>query len=81
MLSLTLKPIAVEAPFQHWGLDFIGEINLVSSVQHRWILTATYYFPKWIEVIPTMQGIDTVIIEFLFSNIISGFWLSRENNN
>ena len=40
---LPLKPIEVSAPFQQWGLDFIGEIHPASSGQHRWILTATYY--------------------------------------
>eukprot|EP00253_Pinus_taeda_P032858 PITA_32858 len=52
---LPLKPIEVSAPFQQWGLDFIGEIHPASSGQHRWILTATDYFTKWIEVIPTRQ--------------------------
>ena len=28
---LPLKPIEVSAPFQQWGLDFIGEIHLASS--------------------------------------------------
>ena len=27
LLPLPLKSIAVNAPFQQWGLDFIGEIN------------------------------------------------------
>ena len=31
LVSLPLKPIAVNAPFQQWGLDFIGEINSASS--------------------------------------------------
>eukprot|EP00253_Pinus_taeda_P011266 PITA_11266 len=52
LLPLPLRPIATEIPFQQWGLDFIGEINPSSSGQHRWILTATYYFTKWIEAIP-----------------------------
>ena len=38
---LPLVPIFVEAPVQKWGLDFIGEINHVSSQQHKWILTTT----------------------------------------
>jgi len=50
---LPLKPIEVSAPFQQWGLDFIGEIHPASSRQHRWILTATDYFTKWIEAIAT----------------------------
>eukprot|EP00253_Pinus_taeda_P010173 PITA_10173 len=53
---LPLKPIEVSAPFQQWGLDFIDEIHPASSGQHRWILTATDYFTKWIETIPTRQA-------------------------
>lgn len=40
LLPLPLKPISIEAPFQQWGLDFIGNINPTSSGQHRWIMTA-----------------------------------------
>eukprot|EP00253_Pinus_taeda_P010029 PITA_10029 len=61
------------APFQQWGLDFIGEIHPASSGQHRWILTATDYFTKWIEAIPTRQATDSVIISFLEDNILSRF--------
>jgi hypothetical protein len=68
-----LKPISVEAPFMQWGLDFIGEINMPSSTQHKWILTCTDYFTKWIEAIPTKQDTDSVIIQFLETNISSRF--------
>eukprot|EP00253_Pinus_taeda_P011343 PITA_11343 len=44
-----------------WGLDFIGEIHPASSGQHRWILTATNYFTKWIEAIPTRQATDATV--------------------
>jgi len=70
---LPLKPIEISAPFQQWGLDFIGEIHPASSGQHRWILTATDYFTKWIEAIPTRQATDSVIISFLENNILSRF--------
>jgi hypothetical protein len=63
--SLPLKPVVASGPFQQWGLDFIGEIHPPSSGQHRWILTATYYFTKWIEVIPTRSASHKVIIGFL----------------
>eukprot|EP00253_Pinus_taeda_P024713 PITA_24713 len=56
-----------------WGLDFIGEIHPASSGQHRWILTVTDYFTKWIEAIPTRQATDSVIISFLETNILSRF--------
>ena len=57
-ISLPLKPISVEAPFHQWGLDFIGEINPHSSSQHRYILTATSFFTKWVEYIPTRRATD-----------------------
>jgi hypothetical protein len=65
LFPFPLKPISMEAPFQQWGLDFIGEINPTSPGQHKWILTSTNYFTKWIEVVPTRQAIDVVIIQFL----------------
>ena len=78
MLPLPIKAIAVEDPFQQWGLDFIGEINPASSRQHRWILTTIDYFTKSIEVVTTRKARDTVIIEFLFDNIISRFGCPRK---
>ena len=65
MVPLPFNPISVEAPFQQWGLDFIGEINPNSSGQHKWILTTTDYFTKWIEAIPTRKSTNAVIIDFL----------------
>eukprot|EP00253_Pinus_taeda_P021472 PITA_21472 len=73
LLPLPLKPISTEKPFQQWGLDFIGEIHPSSSGQHRWILTSTDYFTKWIEAIPCRQANDSIIIQFLETNILSRF--------
>jgi hypothetical protein len=67
-----LKPVVVSTPFQQWGLDFIGEIHPPSSGQHRWILTATDYFTKWIEVVPTRSTSYKAIINFL-EDIIASF--------
>jgi hypothetical protein len=60
--SFPLKPVATLGPFQQWGIDFIGEIHPASSGQHRWILTTTYYFTKWIESIPIRNASHKVII-------------------
>ena len=73
VVSVPLNPISLEAPFQQWGLDFIGEINPNSSGQHRWILTTTDYFTKWIEPIPTRRAIEEVIMDFLEDNILARF--------
>jgi len=58
-------------------LDFIGEINPNSSGQHKWILTATDYFTKWIEEIPTRRATETVIMDFLEENILARFGCPR----
>lgn len=70
---LPLKPIEVSAPFQQWGLQFIGEIHPTSSAQHKWILRAIDYFKKWIEATPTWQATNLVTIQFLENNILSRF--------
>ena len=78
LLPLSLKPIFVEAPFQQWGLDFIGEINPSSLGQHRWILTTTDYFTKWIEAISTKKATDTIIIQLIEENILDRFSCPRK---
>ena len=77
VIPLPLNPIIVEAPFQQWGLDFIGEINPNSSGQHKWILTATDYFMKWIEAIPTRRATEIVIMDFIEENILARFGCPR----
>jgi hypothetical protein len=71
--SLPLRPIVVNGPFQQWGLGFTGEINPLSSGQHKWILVATDYFTKWKEAIPTRNATHRVIMKFLYENILSRF--------
>jgi hypothetical protein len=78
LLPLPLKPILVEAPFQQWGLDFIGEMHPPSSGQHMWIFTATDYFTKWIKAVPSRQATDSIIIKFLENNILSRFGCPRK---
>jgi hypothetical protein len=78
LLPLPMKPISIEAPFQQWGLDFIGGIHPPYSGQHKWILMAIDYFTKWIEVVPCRQAIDSVIIKFLETNILSRFGCPRK---
>ena len=61
----------VLAPFQHWGLDFIGQFKNNSSNGFSWILTATHYFTKWVEAIPTKRATDKVVLDFLENKIIT----------
>jgi hypothetical protein len=76
--ALRLIPIKDEAPFQQWGLDFIGEIHMQSSAQHRWILTTIDYFTKWVEAIPTQNATYSIVIKILEENILERFGCPRK---
>jgi hypothetical protein len=76
--ALPLVLVKTGAPFQQWGLDFIGKINPHSSAQQKWILTATDYFTKWVEAIPTRRETDSMVIYFLEEIILSRFGCPRK---
>jgi len=71
--ALPLRTVTVDAPFQQWGIDFLGEIAEKSSGGHSWILVATDYFTKWIEAIPTKRASSKVAMDFILENIIIRF--------
>jgi transposase InsO family protein len=73
LTALPLQPVVVEAPFQQWGLDFIGQFKDNSSNVYTWIITATDYFTKWVEAIPTKSTTDKVVMDFLEDRIITRF--------
>ena len=72
-LAFPLQPVTIENPFEQWGLDVIGEINLNSSKLHKYILTATDYFSKWTKAIPLKVINDTTVMQFLQQNIVTMF--------
>eukprot|EP00253_Pinus_taeda_P006285 PITA_06285 len=69
--AFPLQPVNIEQPFEQWGLDIIGEITPNSSKQHKYILTATDYFTKWVEAIPLKTTNSEAIIEFIDQFIIT----------
>lgn len=69
--ALPLVPVSIKSPFLHQGLDFIVEIVSTSNNQHRWILTTTSYFTKWVEEIPVKNETNTVAIKFIEEIILS----------
>jgi len=73
LATLPLQPVIVEAPFQHWGLDFIRKFHENYSNGYSWILTATDYFTKWVEAIPAKNTTEKVIMDFIENNIITRF--------
>ena len=56
-LVFPLQLVGVDTLFQQWGLDVIGDINPLSSGQHKYIITATDYFTRWSEAI-SLQKIN-----------------------
>ena len=73
--SLPLQLVNIEKHFSQWGLEIIGEIVPHSSKQHRYILTATDYFTKWVEAVPLKTANSKNIIEFIDQFIITRFGL------
>eukprot|EP00253_Pinus_taeda_P010488 PITA_10488 len=69
--AFPLQPDNIDQPFEQWGLDIIREITPQSSKQHKYILTATDYFTKWVVVIPLKTTNSEVIIEFIDEFIIT----------
>jgi hypothetical protein len=63
--ALPLDPVVIEAPFQKWGLDFIGQIPQVSSAGHSWLLAATDYLTRWVEAILLGTSSFAAIIRFM----------------
>eukprot|EP00253_Pinus_taeda_P013982 PITA_13982 len=70
-ISLPYATVNIEQRFEQWGLDIIGEITPNSSKQHKYILTATNYFTKWVEVIPLKTTNSEAIIAFIDQFIIT----------
>jgi hypothetical protein len=72
-LAFPLQSVTVDQPFQQWGLDVIGPINHVSSLQHKYILTTMNYFTRWSKYIPLIVVNTNQVISFLETQIISRF--------
>ena len=73
-MSMPLVPILAEAPFEKWGIDFVGPIAPASrNGQKRYILVATEYVTKWAEAIATRKDDANTVAQFLFENIITRF--------
>ena len=71
--TFPLQPVSSERPFQQWGIDIVGPINPPSSMQHKYIITATDYFTHWAEAAPLKVVNTNQIILFLEFFIITRF--------
>ncbi|XP_026429055.1 protein NYNRIN-like [Papaver somniferum] len=60
-------------PFHSWALDIIGQISLISSRRHKYIITVTEFSSKWVEVIPLRDYSAATIAAFIKEHIICRF--------
>lgn len=76
--ALPLDPMIVQAPFQQWELDFIGQFNQSSSQGYNWIPTTTNYFTRWEEDVP-LKTSSPAIVRFL-EYIVTRFGVPQKIN-
>jgi hypothetical protein len=77
--AMPLIPLLALAPFEKWGIDFVGPI--APATRHgrkRYILVATDYATKWAEAAATRTDDAKTVAKFLYENIISRFGCPKE---
>jgi hypothetical protein len=70
-------PIIKPCIFHGWALDFIDQIHHSSSKCHRFVLVATDYFTKWMEVVPLKIMMYKEVIDFILEHIIHRFGIPQ----
>ena len=68
-----LQPIAPPWPFACWGFDLFGLIAPLSSKGHKWIITATNYFTKWVKAVPLVTATGVQVSKFILYHIMCRF--------
>jgi hypothetical protein len=68
-----LQLVTISRLIEKWGIEFIGDITLNSSKKHKYILTATNYFTKWVEAIPMTHVNERVVIQLIEHQLITRF--------
>ena len=68
-----LTPIVPLAPFEKWGVDFIGPIQPLGTQRHRYIILATDYATKWVEARATRKNDAETSARFIFERIMMRF--------
>ncbi|XP_075098072.1 uncharacterized protein LOC142175385 [Nicotiana tabacum] len=71
-----LHPTVTSWPFDTWGLDVVGPLPKYSG-GHLYILAATDYFSKWVEVVSPKEVKKKNVDNFIRVNIIYRFGIPR----
>ena len=61
-----LHPIPVKAPWHQIGIDVVGPLSPESDDGSRYIFTASDYFTKWVEAVPTIGKSASKVATVLF---------------
>ena len=65
------------APFDKWGIDFVGPIE-PSSAGKSYILVCTDYVTKWAKAKPMKHLQDNNVAKFLHESIFTRYGVLRE---
>ena len=65
------------APFNKWGIDFVGPIE-PPSIQKSYILVCTDYVTKLDEAKPMKHPFDNNVTKFLYKCIFTRYGVPRE---
>ena len=74
---MELYSIVKPCPFKGCTMDLIGKIYPASSKGHNFILVATNYFTKWVEVVPLKNVEQKDVIQFIKEQIIHRFGIPQ----
>lgn len=67
-------PIMALAPFEKWGIKFVGPVQPVTKhSRRRYILVATDYAIKMVEAEATRKNDAATVAKFLFESIITHY--------
>ncbi|RVW97559.1 Transposon Ty3-I Gag-Pol polyprotein [Vitis vinifera] len=72
MPSEVLNPVMSPWPFTLWGMDIVSPLP-IASAQKKFLLVATDYFSKWVEVEAYASIKDKDISKFIWKNIVCRF--------
>ena len=61
-----LHPIPVKSPWHQIGIDFVGPLSPVAADGSCYIFTASDYFTKWVEAVPTTDKSASTVASVLF---------------